>query len=894
MTVRNLEYVFKPASVALIGASPEPGSVGVVTARNLFGGGFAGPIMPVNPRHHSIEGVLTYPDIASLPETPDLAVIATPAETVPGIVAELGERGTKAAVVITAGFGEGADVHGKALQTAMLEAARPHLMRIVGPNCVGVMVPGIGLNAGFAHIAPQPGKLAFVAQSGAVLTSVLDWATGRGIGFSHMVSLGDMADVDFGDMLDYLARDADTRAILLYVEAVREARKFMSAARAAARAKPVIAIKAGRHEEGARAAASHTGALAGADKIYDAAFRRAGMLRVFEMDELFDAVETLAKGGRPHGDRLAIVSNGGGIGVLATDSLIDRGGTLARLGDETMARLDAALPPTWSHGNPVDIIGDAPPGRYAEAVDALLDDPGVDAALVLNCPTAVASSTEAARAVIEAAGERRDRVLTSWLGSAAVAEARQLFAEHRIPSYDTPDQAVRAFLHMVQYRRNQETLMETPPSVPEAFTPDQEAARAVMEAVLDDGRVWLMEPEAKAVLAAYGIPVARTLAAETPQQAAAHAAELGGPVALKILSPDILHKSDIGGVALDLAGPTAVRAAAEAMLERAQAAAPDARLRGFAVEPMVRWPGAHELIVGVTDDVQFGPVILFGHGGTAVEVIADEAVALPPLNMRLAHEVMSRTRIHRLLVGYRERPPAALDEIALALLKVAQLVTDFAEIEELDINPLLAEESGVLALDARIRLDPKARGQAPTARLAIRPYPNELEETVELEDGRRLLMRPVRPEDEPMFHEGFKKLSAEDIRLRFFTPLRRLSHDMAARLTQIDYDREMALVLADPAPPGTAEIYGVARITADPDNERAEFAIIVRSDMKGKGLGWQLMQRLIEHARRRGIGEMYGEVLAENVNMLKLAENLGFSRAAAAEEAGIVEVRLTL
>ncbi|MGH6954594.1 MAG: acetate--CoA ligase family protein, partial [Alphaproteobacteria bacterium] len=566
MTVRNLDRVFKPASVALIGASRTPRSVGAVLARNLLRAGFEGPIMPVNPKYSAIEGVLAYADVASLPVVPDLAVISTPPEAVPRLVAELGAKGTKAAVVITAGFGEGGEGGGKALQRAMLEAARPHLLRIVGPNCLGVMVPGRRLNASFAHLAPLEGGIAFVAQSGALLVSVLDWATSRGIGFSYMVSLGDMADVDFGDMLDYLAGDAGTRAILLYIEAVTNARKFMSAARAAARVKPVVVVKAGRHAEGARAATSHTGALAGDDAVYDAAFRRAGLLRVLDMEELFDAVETLATANPPKGDRLAIVTNGGGVGVLATDALIDAGGRLAELSAGTVARLDRVLPPTWSHGNPVDIIGDASGKRYADALGAVLEDEGVDAVLVLNCPTAVASSAEAAEAVSGVLDGRATSAFTSWLGDGTAAAARRLFAERRVPTYPTPSQAVRAFMHMVRYGRAQDQLMETPPSLPE-FRIDRAAARAEIARALDDGRELLTEPEAKAVLEAYGVPVVPTRAAPNAEDAAAAAREFAAPVALKILSPDITHKSDVGGVELDLA-PDAVAAAALAMAAR--------------------------------------------------------------------------------------------------------------------------------------------------------------------------------------------------------------------------------------------------------------------------------------------------------------------------------------
>ncbi len=893
MSVRNLKSLFNPASVALIGATPRPHSVGEVLARNLFHAGFAGPILPVNPHHPAIEGVLSYPDVASLPITPELAVLSTPPDTVPELIDALGRRGTKAAAVITAGFGEGNDRHGGALRQSMLNAAKPHLLRIIGPNCLGILVPGIGLNASFSHIDAHKGDLAFVTQSGAMVTAVLDWAEPRGIGFSHLVSLGDMADVDFGDMLDYLAGDSGTRAILLYMEGVTHARKFMSAARVAARAKPVLVVKAGRRPEGAKAASSHTGAMAGADDVYDAAIGRAGMLRVYELDELFDAVETVAMCKPMAGDRLAILTNGGGIGVMATDSLIEQGGRLAPLSQATLAKLDGALPRTWSHGNPVDIIGDAPPERYRAALEALFDEQEADAVLVLNCPTAVASSTDAAQAVIEVAQSRNRNLFTSWVGDFAVAEARRLFAAARLPSYATPNQAVRAFMHMVRYQRNQDLLMQVPTSSPEDFLPDRAKARALLQTALAAGREWLTEPEAKEVIAAYHIPTVATRIARTPEEAAACAAELGPPVAVKLLSPDITHKSDAGGVALDLATPAAARAAAKAMLRRVAASHPEARLEGFTVETMVHRPGAYELIVGMTEDPQFGPVILFGQGGIAAEVVDDKALALAPLNLALAQELISRTRIFRLLRGYRNQPPAALDAIALTLVKISQLVVDMAEVAELDINPLLADSEGVVALDARIRV--KHPVQSAAARLAIRPYPTELEERLELPEGQRMMLRPMRPEDAPALIAFFERLTPNDVRMRFFAPLKALSAKFAARLTQLDYDREMAFVLCEQsAPAGRVELFGVARLAADPDNEAGEFAITVRSDLQGHGLGLLLMRRMIDYAKSRGLKKVVGDVLRENTTMLKLCETFGFKLQSRLDQPEVVKVELVL
>jgi len=871
MTIRNLNHLFEPTSVALLGASDRPGSIGQVVLRNLRGGGFSGDILPVNPKHASIDGLPCYAGVDRLPKAPDLAVIATPAATVPDLIGQLAERGTRAAVVLSAGFG-GED--GRRLKDRMLAAARPHLLRILGPNCVGLLAPAKGLDASFAHLMPAAGKLAFLSQSGAIITSVIDWAKARNIGFSCLASVGEMADVDFGDMLDYLAGDAGTSAILLYMEAVTNARKFMSAARRAARLKPVIVIKAGRHGAAAKAVASHTGALAGSDAVYDAAFERAGLLRVLDLDALFEAVETLAVARRPRGDRLAILTDGGGIGILATDALFDFGGRLAELSEQTIARLDAVLPSGWSHGNPVDIIGDAPAERYSKALAILLQDQEADAILVLNCPTAVTSATEAARAVVDAAKSSDCCIFTNWVGEETAQPARRLLTEAGLPTYDTPEHAVRAFAHVLRFYRGQERLMETPPSLPENFKPDATAARAVIDRVLATGRTLLTAPESRAVLRAYGIPVTTDAVARTPREAAERAADIGMPVALKILSPDITHKSDVGGVVLNLERPAAVEAAAVAMLGRVKLKQPAARIDGFTLEPMIDRPLAQELIIGVSEDVQFGPVILFGHGGVAVEVIGDRALALPPLNLKLAQELMARTRVYKLLQGYRDRPAAALDEIAQVLLKVSQLIVDFGEIVELDINPLLADRDGVVALDARIGV---RRFDRPAAtRLAIRPYPSELEENLSLADGTAFLLRPIRPEDEPQLIAGFATLSPEAVRLRFFSTMRQLPHGLAARLTQIDYDREMALVVTRPGPAGKQPIFGVVRLAADPDNERAEYAIVVRDDMTGRGLGTLLMQRILDYARRRGIGEVFGDVLGENRRMLDLCRRLEF------------------
>jgi acetyltransferase len=874
MSVRNLDSLFKPRSVALIGATPRPGAVGAVVARNLQRAGFGGELMFVNPHHHAIEGLHVCPRVADLRHPPDLAIIVTPPESVPPLISELAERGTRGAVIITAGFGE-LGQQGRALQQAALDAAKPHLLRIIGPNCVGVMVPGIGLDATFSHLAAPAGDIAFVSQSGAMVTAMLDWAVPRGIGFSHVVSLGDMADVDFADMLDYLAADAHTRAILLYAEGVTNGRKFMSAARAASRLRPVLVLKAGRSTAGAHAASSHTGALAGTDAVYDAAFRRAGMLRVATMAELFDAAETLALTREQVGEKLAILTNGGGAGVLATDALIAAGGQLAPLSEDTITELSRVLPLTWSHGNPVDIIGDASGKRYAEAVAALIRDRNLDAILVLNCPTALAEPEEAAAAVIDVVasaepGSLRGRnVFTAWLGEYSAHAARQRFAEARIATYETPDSAVAAFMHRVSYRRVQELLMETPPARADAFEPNADAARHVITTALANGKSWLDPTEAGAVLRAYGIAIVPEVVAQDPDDAVAIAASIGFPVALKIRSPDITHKTDIGGVSLGLADAEKVRREASAMLERVSAARPEARLDGFVLQPMISRPGAVELLVGLIDDPVFGPVVAFGQGGTAVEIIRDSSLEFPPLNVLLARRLIARTRVWQLLQGYRGKPAANLDAVVEVLTQVSQLAADNPEIRELDINPLLADPAGAMAVDVRVRIAP-VRYPGNT-RLAIAPYPRDLESTEGLRDGTVLRVRPLRPEDEPLLRDLAEHMSAEDLRLRFFTPVRGLTHTVAARLSQLDYDREMAL-LAERE--GTA--LGVAHFFADPDRLRAEYAIAVRSDWKGRGVGFLLMTRLIAIARQWGIGELVGEIMRENEPMLQMCRELGF------------------
>ncbi|AHB05783.1 MULTISPECIES: bifunctional acetate--CoA ligase family protein/GNAT family N-acetyltransferase [Pandoraea] len=889
MTTRNLSQMFQPKSVAVIGASQRERRVGTTVLQNVIDGGFTGEIYPVNPKYSSLADRKCYRDVSDLPQAPDLAIVCTPPETVPGLIRDLGERGTRAVVVLTSGLARERDRHGVTLQERMLQHAKPHVLRILGPNCIGLLSPGIGLNASFAHMGARPGKLAFVSQSGALTTAVLDWADAREIGFSHFVSLGDSADVDFGDMLDYLASDPGTDAILMYMESIRDARKFMSAARAAARNKPVVVIKSGRVPEGAQAAASHTGAMAGADDVYDAAIRRAGMLRVDTTDELFAAVETLARLRPFWGDKLSIMTNGGGAGVMATDALVLDGGKLARLSDKTRAALDAALPTTLGRVNPVDIGGDADLARYTGTLAALCEDPETAAVLFIQAPTAVMPSLDVANA-LAALPKPSKNIFTCWLGGETAERARRICREAGLPTYDTPENAARAFLEAVNYRRNQSLLMETPPSIPPGFAPDVARVRAIIDGVMREGRALLSEPEAKGVLAAYGIPVVETLVAETPEQAGALAQGLGFPVAVKLVSPDITHKSDVGGVVLNIETAEQACDAARQIRKRALAAKPDARVTGYSVQRMANGAEAFELIVGVATDNVFGPVLLFGQGGTAVEVIADRTIGLPPLNLNLARDMVARARVSKLLAGYRNRPPADHEAIYLTLVKLSQLVCDVPEIAELDINPLFADAHGVLALDARIvARKPASAGHG---RLAIRPYPQELESTVDA-GGKPVRVRPIRPEDEPAYNAFFHTLTPQDVQFRYFGLIKELSHSQMARVTQIDYDRAMTFVATERDEQGNTRLLGVVQALADPDNTVAEFAVTVSPAAQGRGLGRALMEHIVDYSRRRGTGELIGYVLTANTRMLTLARHLGFVEDKEME-AGVLHIRLPL
>ncbi|HXF86970.1 MAG TPA: bifunctional acetate--CoA ligase family protein/GNAT family N-acetyltransferase [Xanthobacteraceae bacterium] len=877
MSTYRLEKLLSPSSVAIIGASPKETSVGRKVLRNLRDGGFPGEIHLVNPRYGEIDGRRTVPSLRDLPQAPDVIVVTTPPETVPAIVSAAGEKGVATAIIITAGLGRGPG----SLAETCEQAARATGLRLVGPNCLGVVAPRAQFNATFAARMPLPGDLALISQSGAIAAGMIEWSVSRAVGFSGIVSIGDQLDVDLGDLLDFFAVDRSTRAILLYIESVKEARKFLSAARSASRTKPVVVVKAGRHAQAAQAAATHTGALAGSDAVYEAAFRRAGLLRVFDLGELFDAAETLGRVKVVGGKRLAILTNGGGIGVLAVDRLADLGGAVAEISPDTRARLDAVLPPTWSKSNPIDIIGDADDARYVAALEALLADPANDAVLVMNVQTALAPAVDIARAVARVAERARTQtapkpVFAVWVGAdGTVAEA---FSRAGVPHYATETEAVRGFMHLVRYREATEALLKTPPSLPEHFVPDVAKARRIVEAVLVDGRVWLDPLEAVELFAAYAIPIVPTLLARTPDEAEAKAAEFltaGHAVAVKIVSRDIVHKSDVGGVRLNLTSGPAVRKAAEEVIAAAKLKRPQARIAGVTVQPMILRPKARELIAGIADDATFGPVIMFGHGGTAVEVIDDKALALPPLDLKLARDLIDGTRVSRLLRAYRNVPEVKIDDIALVLVKLAQLVADLPEIRELDINPLLADETGVLALDARVAVAvaaPKFKGGG-HPHLAIRPYPREWERHIVLADNWRVFVRPVRPEDEALVRAFFEKVTPDDLRLRFFAPVKELSTAFVVRLTQLDYARANAFVAIDEA---TGEMIGGVRLHADANYETGEFAILLRSDLKGRGLGWKLMQHIIDYARAEGLRRIQGQILRENTVMIRMCKELGF------------------
>jgi acetyltransferase len=892
MSVRNLEHLLTPKSIAVIGASDRLGSVGKVVMDNIIAGGFAGDIWPVNPKHDEVAGLRCFRSVDAMDGAPELAVISTPAETVPALIADLGRKGTRAAVVITAGL-----TRQNGLRQAMLDAARPYLFRIVGPNTVGLSIPPLRLNASFAHLSAAPGSIALLSQSGAIMTSLMDWAADNNVGFSHIVSLGDMADVDAGDLLDMLAGDPQTKAIVMYLESIVNPRKFIAAARAAARLKPIVAIKSGRHPEAAKAAATHTGALAGADRIIDAALRRAGILRIDDIGDLFAATETIGRFPPLDRSQVAVITNGGGAGVLFVDELLDRHGMMAALGADTIASLDAAMPANWSHANPVDIVGDAPPERYAKALQCVAADPAVDLMVAMNCPTGLASPIEAARAVAAAApgGTINGKpVLACWLGSHAARAGRALLSEGGIANYETPSEAAQSITYLRNWSSAQQSLVRTPSGSRPDKRSAYDTALAIFRTVAADGRRMLTEPEAKAVIRAYGIVTPETVSVKTPaevESVAARLLERSPKVAVKLLSKTLTHKSDVGGVVLGIESAAAARAAAEAIVERLDKIGKRADVDGFTVQDMVERRNAHELILGLTRDPVLGPAILFGAGGTAVEVIADTAIALPPLDDMLAADVVDRTRIGKLLAGYRDHLPVNRGALTDSICALSRMIVDFRGIAALDINPLLADQDGVIALDARIEIDPSdVDAPVPNPALAIRPVPSGWDKAIALGSARYLL-RPIVPGDAALYPAFLEKVSQEDLHMRFLTPGRKFTDKMLIRLTQIDYEREMAFVALEAE---SGELAGIGRLAADPDHETAEFALLVRSDLQGRGLGRALFEHLRAFACADGLQALRGTVLNENRKMLGLCSKLGFQASCHIEQPGLTRVDLPL
>ncbi|WP_305369008.1 bifunctional acetate--CoA ligase family protein/GNAT family N-acetyltransferase [Photobacterium leiognathi] len=904
----GMRSLLKPKSITVIGASDNPLRAGNVVIRNLLSGQFRGPIMPVTPKYDAVAGILAYPDIASLPRVPDLAVVCTRAELNVDIVEQLGKKGVKAAIILAAGMNNPqlhtnpfCQNHQPNLEEQMLAKAKEYDMRLIGPNSMGLILPWLNLNASFSPISANKGKIAFISQSAAVCTTILDWAKNKSIGFSTFLSLGDACDINFAELLDTLCQDSKTDAILLYIDSVKDARRFMSAARAAARNRRILVLKSGRTQAGSSAAHLHTGGDIGLDAVYDAAIRRSGMLRVNNTHELFAAVETLAHSVPLRGERLAILTNGGGPAIMAVDALSDRGGKLAKLSQETINRLSAVLPSCWSHANPIDIIGDADISRYQQAVKILLDSDDFDGLLIMHSPSAIAPDIETANALIETLHQhprtKRFNILTNWAGENEANIARKTFTEAGYPAYRTPESAISAFMHMVEYRRNQKQLMETPVSIGYSNHNTHQAHEQITE-LLDNNIRHLETHEARPILECYGFTTLPTWIALDAAEAVHIAEQIGYPVAVKLRSPDIRHKSEIHGVVLHLRTANEVENAVQAIFDRVAMHYPTARIDGLLVQRMADRSGAQELRIDVHNDPIFGPVILMGEDNARWDIHRDAAVAIPPLNMALARYMV----INALKTG-KIKQRSALEKIDIPalcglLVKISQLIIDCPEIEALNIHPLLVSGSDLTVLDASMDIEPFTGDKQ--KRLAIRPYPKEYEETCTLKDGQTLLLRPILPEDEPLHKTFMSKVSVEDLYKRFFSDIGELNHEALAKFTQIDYDREMAFVAVAKDAHINLEtnekedvVLGVARALSDPENHDAEFAILVRSDMKGLGLGSILMNKLVNYCKLRGLQFMTGMTMPSNHGMIHLAEKVGFSIDVQLED-GIVEMLLPL
>jgi acetyltransferase len=876
MNTHYLTSLFTPNKIALFGASDRENSVGGVVFRNLLSAGFEGKIFAINPKHDTVQGEKAYATLTDIGEQIDLAVVATPASTIPAIVEACGEHNIKMMLILSAGFREIGE-EGKKLEKRVTNLVERHGIRLMGPNCLGLMRPDKKLNITFGHNVAKPGNLALVSQSGAICTAILDWAEMNDIGFSAVVSTGIGADLDFGDYLDYLVSDPETKSILLYIEGITDSRRFMSSLRAAARIKPVIALKVGRHAAGAEASMSHTGALVGSDETFSSALSRSGVLRVESVSQLFAAAKVLSRSHyRVASDRLVIITNGGGPGVMAADRATDQGIELSKLGDDTIAALNEVLPGVWSHGNPVDVIGDAPPERYSKAIDICLADPEVDGAIVILTPQAMTAPTLVAEEVIRSAENSKKPILTSWMGGTQVEEARQLLNKARIPDFNMLEDAVDAFSFIGTYNRNQRLLLQTPARLSGGqSSADKDGARLIIEGVLTERRKVLTEPESMAILKAFKIPAAENGVATTANQALVIAETIGYPVALKVLSTDISHKSDAGGVRLNVNSAHEVRGAFREMMEQVSKNAPDATISGMTIAKMYRNPNARELMIGIVRDPVFGPVISFGSGGTMVEVMGDSAIALPPLNRQLARDLIDRTKAAKMLGNFRNMPAADMELLIDVLVNVSNMACELPWIREMDINPLLADENGAVAVDARIRVGYPKPSTDPYNHLAIHPYPIHLITDEQLNDGTDIVIRPIRPEDAEIEQAFIRGLSAESKYFRFMNSIHELSLEMLVRFTQIDYHNEMALVAINPDVNGEEEI-GVARYLTNPDKKTCEFAIVVSDKWQGKGIARLLMQKLIDIARNRGLEVMEGQVLANNYRMLELMTSLNF------------------
>ena len=875
MGAHYLHKLVAPKSVAIIGATTRTDSVGYRVFMNMIEAGYKGELYPVNPKYEEIGGKPCFASVEAIGKPVDVAVIVIPAKAVPGVIRECGENGIRGAVVISAGFRE-TGPQGVRLEEDMMDAARRYGLRIIGPNCLGTMRPSVGLNATFSHNAALPGDLALVSQSGALCTSILDWALSNHVGFSVMISMGGSADVDFGEVLDYLAVDPETKSILLYIEGIRNARRFMSGLRVAARMKPVVVVKAGRHAEGSRAAVSHTGSLVGADDVFEAALQRAGVVRVLTIAELFDAAHILSAGVRVKGNRLAVVTNAGGPGVMAADCAVEAGVSIPDLDEKTIKKLDKILSPAWSRGNPVDILGDAAPERYKDAILACQEGDQCDGVLAMFTPQAMSRPTEAAKNVVAAAKKGGKPTIACWMGEEQVRAARKLFSDHRVPYFLTPEASVKAFAYLANYHRNQQLLRQVPSPLWDRSEPDVDGARLVIEGVLAEGRRVLSTAESKALLSAFRIPTMPSVEVRSANEALVAAQSLGYPVAMKINSPSITHKSDVGGVRLNIDNAHAVRTAYNEMMASVAGARPDAEIRGVTVEKMLRKKNGRELMVGVLRDEVFGPTVSFGAGGTAVEVLKDRAVALPPLNEFIARDLIQQTRVAKLLGAFRSMPPVDVQAIENVLLRMSAMACELPYIQELDVNPFIADEEGAVAVDARVVVDYYTLTSDPYGHMAVYPYPSHLSSRYQLSDGRDMVIRPIRPEDAEIESTFVRNLSPESKYFRFMQSLQELTEEMLVRFTQIDYDREMAFIATTEFNGDEAEI-AVGRYVTNPDGNSCEFAIVVGDEWRRMGIGTRIMMALMQVAKSRGLKTMEGEILTENTKMISLARKLGFT-----------------